>query len=142
MKAADVMSTNVRVVAPELTVQEAARQMLDGDTGALIVGTPDAPSGMITDRDIAVRAVAQGRGPDTPVSDVMTGDLVTVRADQDLDEVAVMMSDRQVRRVAVLDEGGTLAGVISLGDLSKSDDPDRAEAAMTGIARPGGEHQQ
>ena len=142
MKAADVMSTNVRVVAPELTVQEAARQMLDGDTGALVVGTPGQPSGMITDRDIAVRVVAQGRGPDTPVSDVMTGDLVTVRANQDLDEVAVLMSDRQVRRVAVLDEGGTLAGVISVGDLSKSDDPDRAEAAMTGIARSGGEHQQ
>lgn len=142
MKAAEAMSADIRFVRPDQTVQEAARAMLDADTGALLVGAPDRPEGMVTDRDIAVRAVAEGRGPDTPVSDVMSGDLVTVRVDQDLDDVAVVMSDRQVRRVAVLGEDGRVSGVISVGDLAKSNDPDRAEAAMTGIAEEGGEHRQ
>lgn len=142
MNVSELMSTDVRLVSPEQTIRDAARQMLEGDTGALIVGTADQPSGMITDRDIAVRAVAEGRGPDTPVSEVMTGDLVTVRDDQDADDVALLMSDRQVRRVAVLGGDGRLAGVVSVGDLARSNDTDRVEAAMTGIAQEGGEHQQ
>jgi CBS domain-containing protein len=142
MKVADCMTRDVRVVTPEQTIQDAARQMLDADTGALVVGTAEEPRGIVTDRDIAVRAVAQGRGPDTPVGEVMSGDVVTVREDQDLDDVAVLMSDRQVRRVAVLSDDGRLSGMISVGDLAKSNDSDTAEAAMTGIAQDGGEHQQ
>ena len=142
MKVADCMTRDVRVVTPEQTIQDAARQMLDADTGALVVGTAEEPRGIVTDRDIAVRAVAQGRGPDTPVGEVMSGDVVTVREDQDLDDVAVLMSDRQVRRVAVLGGDGRLSGMISVGDLAKSNDSDTAEAAMTGIAQDGGEHQQ
>ncbi len=136
------MSTDVRIVAPEATIQDAARQMLDGDTGALLVGSPDQPQGIVTDRDIAVRAVAEGRGLDTPVGEVMTAEVITVRDDQDLDDVAVLMSDRQVRRVAVLGGDGRVAGMISVGDLAKSDDSDTAEAALTGVAQDGGEHQQ
>lgn len=142
MKVARCMSTDVRIVPPEATIQDAGRQMLDGDTGALLVGSPDRPQGIVTDRDIAVRAVAQGRGPDTPVGDVMTAEVVTVRDDQDLDDVAVLMSDRQVRRVAVLGDDGRVAGMISVGDFAKSDDGDTAEAALAGIAQDGGEHRQ
>lgn len=142
MKVAECMSTDVRIVGPDLSIQDAARQMLDGDTGALLVGSADEPQGIITDRDIAVRAVAQGRGPDTPVSEVMTAEVVTVREDQDLEDAAILMSDRQVRRLAVLGGDGRLAGTISVGDLAKSDDSDTAEAALTGAARTGGEHRQ
>lgn len=142
MKVSQCISTDVRIVAPEATIQDAARQMLDGDTGALLVGSPDQPQGIVTDRDIAVRAVAEGRGLDTPVGEVMTAEVITVRDDQDLDDVAVLMSDRQVRRVAVLGGDGRVAGMISVGDLAKSDDSDTAEAALTGVAQDGGEHQQ
>lgn len=142
MKISECMSANVRIVAPDATVQDAARQMLDGDTGALLVGSADSPQGIVTDRDIAVRAVAQGRGSDTPVSEVMTVELVTVRDDQDLDDVALLMSDRQVRRVAVLGAEGRVVGMVSVGDLAQSSDSDTAEAALTGVARQGGEHQQ
>jgi CBS domain-containing protein len=136
------MSTDVRIVPSETTVQNAARQMLDGDTGALLVGSPDQPQGIVTDRDIAVRAVAEGRGLDTPVGDIMSAEVVTVREDQDLDDVALLMSDRQVRRVAVLGGDGRIVGMISVGDLAKSQDSDTAEAALTGVAQEGGEHRQ
>lgn len=142
MKVSECMSTDIRTVPPEATIQDAARQMLDGDTGALLVGSPDQPQGIVTDRDIAVRAVAQGREPDTPVSEVMTAEVITVRGDQDLDDVALLMSDRQVRRVAVLGDDGRVAGMISVGDLAKSQDSDTAEAALTGVAQTGGEHRQ
>jgi CBS domain-containing protein len=142
MKVSECMSADVWIVPPEATIQDAARQMLDGDTGALLVGSADNPQGFVTDRDIAVRAVAEGRGPDTPVIQVMTAEVITVCDDQDLDDVAVLMSDRQVRRVAVLGGDGRVAGMISVGDLAKSDDSDTAEAALTGVVQDGGEHQQ
>ena len=142
MKISECMSTDVRIAPPEATIRDAARQMLDGDTGALLVGSPDQPQGVVTDRDITVRAVAEGRGPDTPVGEVMTAEVVTVREDQDLDDVAMLMSDRQLRRVAVLDGEGRVVGMISVGDLAKSQDSDTAEAALTGVAQAGGEHRQ
>ena len=94
MNVSECMSTDIRFVTPDQTIQDAARQMLDGDTGALLVGSPDEPTGVITDRDIAVRAVAEGRGPDTPVAEVMSGGVVTLRDDQDVEDVAIIMSDR------------------------------------------------
>lgn len=142
MNVSECMSTDIRFVTPDQTIQDAARQMLDGDTGALLVGSPDEPTGVITDRDIAVRAVAEGRGLDTPVAEVMSSGVVTVRDDDDIEDVAIIMSDRQIRRVAVLGGDGRVAGMVSVGDLAKSPDSDTAEAALTGIAQPGGEHQQ
>jgi CBS domain-containing protein len=142
MKVSECMSANVRAIAPDRTIREAAALMLNSDTGALLVGDLDAPQGIVTDRDIAVRAVAQGRGPDTPVAEVLSGDLVTVSADQDIEDVAITMSDRQVRRVVVLGDDGGVTGMISIGDLAKSPSGDTAEAALTGIAQSGGEHRQ
>lgn len=142
MKISECMATGVQFVPPDGTIQDAARQMLDADLGALLVGSRDAPQGIVTDRDIAVRAVAEGRGPDTPISTVMTAEVVTVRQDQDLDDVALLMSDRQVRRIAVLDGGGRVVGMASIGDLARSKEGDPAETALTGVARDGGEHQQ
>jgi CBS domain-containing protein len=98
---------------------------------------------MVTDRDIAVRAVAAGRGPDTPVRDVMTEEVVYCFEDDEVEAVALKMSDRQVRRMPVLSrDDETLVGIVSLGDLSRSDHDEAASIALDGISDPGGEHNQ
>lgn len=142
MKVADLMSRDVQVVSADQTVAEAARLMLKSDTGALPVGTLERIEGMVTDRDIAVRAVAQDRGPETPVREVMSSDVLVAREDQDVDDVAILMSDHQVRRLPVVNGEQRLVGVISVADLARSDDTSTAEAALTGVVRPGGTHDQ
>jgi CBS domain-containing protein len=143
MKVAECMSPDVETVTPEQPIREAAQFMLRADTGVLPVLDSDNLIGMITDRDIAVRAVAEGRGPDTPVRDVMTDDALFVYDDQDVEDAAVMMSDAQVRRLAVKSrENDTLVGVISLADISRSDEGEAASVALGGITDPGGEHNQ
>jgi CBS domain-containing protein len=144
MLVSECMSRDVRTVSPDQSLQEAARLMLDEDIGALVVGSEEEVSGILTDRDIAVRAVAMGRGPDATVSEVMSGgDIVVAYDDQDLDDVAVLMSDRQVRRIPVLERAsGRLCGVISLGDLARHDDTSMAEEAIAGVSQDGGEHSQ
>lgn len=142
MKVAEIMSSDVQVINPEQPIQEAARLMVDADTGVLPVGDGERLIGMVTDRDIAVRAVAEGRGPDTPVSEVMSGNPLFAWDDQDVEEVAIQMGDAQVRRMPVLSrDGERLIGIISLGDISRSDG-DAAEAALSGVSEPGGEHNQ
>lgn len=143
MKISEVMTPNPEVVTPEQPIQEAARRMLDADTGALPVGDGERLIGMVTDRDITVRAVAEGRGPDTPIREVMSEKLLFAWDDQDVDEVAIQMSDAQVRRFPVLSrEGERLVGIVSLGDLAQSSDSDAAEVALSGVSEPGGEHNQ
>jgi CBS domain-containing protein len=143
MKISEVMTPNPQVITPEQPIQEAARRMLDADTGALPVGDGERLIGMVTDRDIAVRAVAEGRGPETPVREVMSEKLLFAWDDQDVDEVAIQMSDAQVRRFPVLSrEGERLVGIVSIGDLSRSDDGDAAQVALEGVSQPGGEHNQ
>jgi CBS domain-containing protein len=143
MKVSEIMSSDVQVISAEQPIQEAARLMMDADTGALPVGDGERLIGMVTDRDIAVRAVAEGRGPETPVRDVMSERPLFAWDDQDVDEVALQMSDAQVRRMPVLSrEGERLVGIVSLGDLARSDRDDAAQAALEGISEPGGEHNQ
>jgi CBS domain-containing protein len=142
MKVAELMSRDVQIVSADQPISEAARLMAEADTGALPVGSAQQVEGMITDRDIAVRAVAQGRGPETPVREAMTENPVFAYDDQDVDDVAIIMSDRQLRRLPVLSRAGGLVGVISIADLATSDDTSTAEAALTGVVRPGGEHNQ
>ncbi|HEX8668306.1 MAG TPA: CBS domain-containing protein [Allosphingosinicella sp.] len=143
MKVAECMTTDVEIVTPEQPIQQAAQFMLRADAGALPVGDGERLIGMVTDRDIAVRAVAEGRGPDTPVRDVMTEDLVFVYDDDDVENAAMMMSDRQVRRLPVLSrDGERLVGIVSLGDISRSDDAESASVALDGVTDPGGEHNQ
>jgi CBS domain-containing protein len=98
--------------------------------------------GMITDRDIAVRGVAEGHGPDTPVSELMTNDVVAARLDDDVDEVAVRMSEAQVRRLPVIDDSEQLCGIVSIGDITQKAEDGTAELALEGITEPGGDHQQ
>jgi CBS domain-containing protein len=143
MKVSEIMSSDVQVVSPEQPIQEAARLMMDGDTGALPVQEGEQLIGMVTDRDITVRATAEGRGPETPVREVMSGKPLFCWDDQDIDEVAVQMSDSKIRRVPVLSrEGERLVGIVSIGDLAQSADDDAAEVAVRGVSEPGGEHNQ
>lgn len=143
MKIAEVMTPNPEVVSSEQPIQEAARRMLDSDTGALPVADGERLIGMVTDRDITVRAIAQGRGPETPVREVMSERLLFAWDDQDVGDVAIQMSDNQVRRMPVLSrDGERLVGIVSIGDLATQGDSDAAEAALSGISEPGGEHNQ
>lgn len=142
MKVTECMSRDVSYVSPDQPIHEAARMMLDSDTGALPVGSEDRVEGMITDRDITVRVVAEQRSFDTQVRDIMTNDVVAAFEDQDVDDVALMMSDLQVRRLPVLSRDQRLVGIVSLADLARSEDASTAEAALSGIAEPGGSHNQ
>lgn len=143
MKIAECMSPDVEIVSPDQPIQEAAQFMLRSDAGAMPVGEGDKLVGMVTDRDITVRGVAAGRGPDTPVRDVMTDEVIYCFDDDEVEEVALKMSDRQVRRMPVLSrEDETLVGIVSLGDISRSEQSEAASVALDGITDPGGEHSQ
>ena len=142
MKVSEVMTRDVQTVRADQPVQEAASFMLSSDAGSIPVMDGERLIGMITDRDIAVRGVAKGHGPDTPVGDLMTGDLIVVRVDDDVEDAAARMSNAQVRRLPVIDEGERLCGIVSLGDLSRQADDDCATQALEGVSEPGGQHQQ
>jgi len=142
MKVSDVMTRDVKTVRPDQTAQDAASFMLSANAGSIPVTDGDRLIGMITDRDIAVRGIAKGYGPDTPVRDLMTDDLVSVRDDEDIEDVATKMSDAQVRRLPVIDQDQRLCGIVSLGDLSRETDDECASEALEGVSEPGGQHQQ
>jgi CBS domain-containing protein len=142
MKVSEVMTTDVRLIEPTQTIRDAARLMAEIDTGIMPVREGDRLVGMITDRDIAVRAVAQGKGPDTPVHEVMTDDVKYCYEDDDTEDVARNMADIQVRRLPVLNQDKRLVGIISLGDMAVTDEPSTAGAAVAGISQPGGPHSQ
>lgn len=142
MKISDVMTRDVRTVQPDMTAQEAASFMLQEDAGSMPVSDGGRLIGMITDRDIAVRGVAKGRGPDTPVRELMTDDLICVREDEDVEEVAAKMSSAQVRRLPVIDSDENLCGIVSLGDLSRETEGESAHQALEGVSAPGDKHRQ
>jgi CBS domain-containing protein len=144
MKISEIMTSDVEVVSPEQPMQEAARLMLQADAGVVPVQEGDKLIGIITDRDIAVRGVAEGRGPDTPVRDVMSEKPLFCFDDEDVDEVAIQMSNTQVRRFPVLSrDEEKLVGIVSLGDLTKVEDEGQAaETALSGVSEEGGSHNQ
>jgi CBS domain-containing protein len=142
MKVSEVMTRDVQTVRPDQPVQQAASFMLSTDSGSIPVTDGDKLIGMITDRDIAVRGVAKGHGPDTPVRELMTDDVICVRDEDDVNDVASKMSEAQVRRLPVIDQDQRLCGIVSLGDLSRDADEDCASEALEGVSQPGGQHQQ
>jgi CBS domain-containing protein len=142
MKVSDVMTREVETVRPDQTAREAASFMLSSDAGSIPVTEGGRLIGMITDRDIAVRGVAHGHGPDTPVRELMTSGVVCARLDDDIEEIAMRMAEAQVRRLPVLDENERLCGIVSLGDLSREADDECAEHALEGVSAEGGQHQQ
>ena len=118
MKIKDVMSKDVQVARPADPIQEVAARMGAGDFGFLPVSDGTALVGTITDRDIAVRGLGQGKPGSAPVSEVMTATVTTVLDSDDLESALDLMASSQIRRLPVLDRHGQLVGVVSLGDLS------------------------
>jgi CBS domain-containing protein len=143
MKVREAMTRDVQLVKPEQPISAAAKLMADLDIGALPVQENDRLVGMITDRDIAVRAVAVGRGPDTPVGEVMSREIKYCYEDQTVDEVTQNMGELRIRRLPVLTRDKRLIGILSLGDLAIDEGArDEAGEALGGISRPGGQHSQ
>jgi len=142
MKVRECMSPDVLVTNPRQTIVEAARMMSECDAGVLPVGEDDRLVGMITDRDIVIRAVAKNLGPSTTVRDVMSNDQVLYCfEDDDVADVAENLAEQQVRRLPVLNRDKRLVGIISLGDIAKTAKR-QAGTAVAGITRPGGKHDQ
>jgi CBS domain-containing protein len=142
MKVSEVMTRDVQLIEPTQTIRDAAKLMAEMDAGIMPVREGDRLIGMITDRDIAVRAVAEGKGPDTPIREVLTEDVKYCYEDDDTDDVARNMADIQVRRLPVLTRDKRLVGIISLGDMAVTDKSGRAGEAVAGISQPGGQHSQ
>lgn len=144
MKVCDAMTRDVHIASPGESIREAARTMAEIDAGILPVGENDRLVGMITDRDIALRAVAEGKSPDTPVRDVMSSeDVCYCFDDQEISEVAANMADIKVRRLPVVNRDKRLVGILSLGDISQADDQEKpAIQALCGVSEPGGVHSQ
>ena len=134
MKIAEVMTRGVELTDPAATVQEASQAMADEDVGFLPVGDHDRMIGMITDRDIAIRAVAMGRDPrKTTVRDVMTERVLYCFADEDADKVAESMSREKIRRLPIVDRNKRLVGVVSLGDIALKHNPAKAGKTLSSV---------
>ncbi|MDR3606659.1 MAG: CBS domain-containing protein [Oligoflexia bacterium] len=118
-KIRDIMTSQVDVIEPSCTLKDAAKRMRDLNVGAVPVGENDRLKGMVTDRDIAINAIAVGKDPNkTTVSEVMTGPIVYCFDDQDIEDAARLMETKLIRRLAVLNRSKRFVGVVSLGDLA------------------------
>ena len=136
MKVAQIMNTDVFLTAPNRSIREAAETMQRMDVGSLPVGDRDRLIGMVTDRDIAIRAVARGMNSETPVRDVMTQEIRYCFDDQDVDDVARNMAELQVRRLPVINRDKRLVGFVSLADFAHGADDESSEELLKGVATP------
>jgi CBS domain-containing protein len=128
----ELMTTDVTTLQVEVTIDKAAELMRAQDIGDVVVADASTVVGLVTDRDIVVRAVAEGRDPaNTTLGSIVSKDLVTVLADDSAADAARLMRDKAVRRVLVLDEEGGLLGILSIGDLAADIDP---ESVLGGIS--------
>ena len=142
MKVSDAMTPEVQLCTPDDTLRDAAQAMAALAVGLLPVTDNERLVGMISDRDIAIRGIGMGRGPEGRVGDVMTADVKYCYDDQDLDEVSANMGEIQVRRLPVLNRNKQLVGIIALGDIALIQGGNGTGAALCGISRPGGQHVQ
>ena len=142
MKISECMSTDVEIASPDDSLRDVARTMREIDAGSMPVGENDRLVGMITDRDIAIRAVAEGKSPDTKVREIMSDEVLYCFDDQDLDEVAKNMSQIKVRRLPVVDREKRLVGILSVGDLAQAEDARTTGRTLASISRQGGAHSQ
>jgi len=139
MQVKEIMTRGADCTRPTASLQEAARKMRELDVGPLpVCGDNDRLVGMLTDRDITIRAVAEGQDPKTArVQDIMTPNIVYVFEDQDVTEAAQLMKEKQVRRLVVLNRDKRLAGIVSLGDLAaKTGDEGMSGEALGRVSEP------
>jgi CBS domain-containing protein len=142
MRVSEAMTRDVKICTPGQSIREAAKTMAEIDAGAMPVGENDRLIGMITDRDIAIRGVAQGKGPDTPVREVMTVDVKYCYDDEDLEHVAQNMGDIKVRRLPVVNREKRLVGIVALADLARAEDRQTVAKTVKKVSKPGGPHTQ
>jgi CBS domain-containing protein len=144
MKIQDIMSAEPSTVTPDTPITEAARLMKEHNIGMLPVVESEGSRrlvGVVTDRDITIRHVAEGHLSDCPVREAMTDNVSTATADENIDRVMTLMAQEQVRRIPIVDERGDLVGVVSQADIVlESGDGKKAEQTVEQISRPYGKH--
>jgi CBS domain-containing protein len=142
MRVRDAMTPDVQLCTPDDTLRDAAEAMAALGVGLLPVTDNERLVGMVSDRDIAIRGVGMGRGPDSRIGDVMTSDVKYCFEDQDLEEITRNMGDIQVRRLPVLNRDKRLVGIIALGDIAQAHAGNGTGEALGQISRPSGQHAQ
>ena len=147
MKVQEVMTRNPACVTPGTTIREAAQLMQREDTGVIPVVDEQGKKrlvGIVTDRDIAIRVVAEGRDSNTRVSEVMSASkLATCTPNDDIDEVMDAMASEQVRRIPIVDDRGTLVGIVAQADIvRRADDQGKAERTVREVSQPSAKHTQ
>ena len=145
MKAQDIMSKNPATVTPDTRVRQAAKLMKDEDVGIVPVveeGGGNRLVGLLTDRDIAIRLVAEGRDPDlVAVRELMSERPKTARADDDVSSIMDLMGREQIRRVPIVDDRGALIGIVAQADIViEARDDAKSEETVEKISQPGGKH--
>ncbi|MFN3767000.1 CBS domain-containing protein [Ectopseudomonas guguanensis] len=133
MKISKIMTRNVRMLDPERSIREAASLMADIDSGALLINEGDRLVGIVTDRDIAIRAVATGMDGSTPVRQVMSSNVLYCFDDEDVEHVAANMADVRVRRLPVLNREKRLVGVVSLGNIASGHSRMANDTVLRGV---------
>jgi CBS domain-containing protein len=137
-KLKDLMTEDVKTIGPEMTIADAAREMRDGDFGMMPVVQDGRMIGSISDRDIVIRAIAEGKDSTAKVSEVISDGIAWVYEDETVEQAAMLMSERQVRRLPVVDRDRRLVGIVSLADFAvASTDFRPAAQALSSISRPG-----
>ena len=133
----DLTSRDVKVISSDMTIGDAAKKMRDGDFGMMPVGEEDRMIGTISDRDIAIRAVAEGKDGRTKVRDVMSEGIIWVYEDDSVEQAATMMSKHQVRRLPVVNRDKRLVGIVAPGDVAvESSKIQPAAQALAEISKP------
>ncbi len=139
MKIKEIMTSDPELIDPNASIREAAKRMKSEDIGALPVGENDRLIGMVTDRDIAIRGVAEDRTPDaTTVRDVMSEKIFYCFEDDDIEDAAQCMAENQVRRLPILNRDKRLTGIISLADIAQTGE-DCEKTALEGVSEPSSE---
>jgi CBS domain-containing protein len=138
VKVADVMTRHASLVSPQASVRDAAESMAEHDVGAVLVGDGGALAGILTDRDVILRVVVEGRDPNSVrVQEVMSSHLYTCREDDPVELAFQLMTEHQVRRLPVMDEEGALVGIVTLSDLGRlAADPEQVTAVLRNLAEP------
>ncbi len=138
MRVAEVMTRGVDPIDPAATVQEAATVMAELDVGSVLVGTPEGLDGILTDRDIILRLVVDGRSSaHVPVREIMSTRIFSCREDDAIETVFTQMRERQIRRMPVVDEGGRPVGIVALSDIARFvESPERITETLREISEP------
>ena len=124
-KCREIMTKNVRTATRDMSLGEVAALMRDGDMGAVPVVDGGKLIGIVTDRDIVIRVIAEGKNADTPISEAMTTEMFTVAPDDFVFEAIRLMGDKQIRRIPVIDNNGSLAGIIAMADVALETEDER-----------------